>query len=83
MREVGGHDWKEVFETIDPNEKAHNFHKTLIDTLDKHLKTKTIKITSLDKPWFNPALKMKYNEMQNEYFKNRKSIKWKKLRRSF
>ena len=40
-------------------------------------------MTSLDKPWFNPALKLKYNEMQKEYFSNRKSDKWKKLQKAF
>ena len=55
----------------------------VFDSLNKHLVEKTVKMTSLDKPWFNPALKMKFNEMQKEYFKNRKSVKWKKLRKNF
>ena len=83
MREIGQHSWQEVFQTEDPHEKAQYFHNTLIKTLEKHLKTKTVKMTSLDKPWFNPSLKLKYNEMQKEFFSNGKSVKWNKLRRSF
>ena len=79
MRDMGTQSWNKVFKTEDIHEKAHNFHKTLIQILNKHLETKTVKMTSLDKPWFNPALKMKFNEMQKEYFKNRKSERWKKL----
>ena len=40
-------------------------------------------MSSLDKTWFNPALKLKYNEMQKEYFSKGKSTKWKSLRKSF
>ena len=40
-------------------------------------------MTSLDKTWFNPALKLKYNQMQKEFYKNGKSNYWKKLRSDF
>ena len=83
MQEMGHHSWTEVFQTQDPHDKAHKFHETLTAILDKHLKTKTVKMSSLDKPWFNPALKLKYSEMQKEYYKNAKSAKWKKLRQNF
>ena len=49
----------------------------MTQTLDKHIKVKTVKNTSLNKHCFNPALKLKYNEMQKEYFRNRKSENWK------
>ena len=44
---------------------------------------KTVRLTSLDKPWFNPGLKLKYNEMQNEFFRNGKTPKWKTLKYLF
>ena len=83
MREIGLHSWPEVFETEDPHYKAQKFHTTLVSNLEKHLKTKIVNITSVDKPWFNPSLKLKYNEMQKEYFKHGKSARWDKLRCSF
>jgi hypothetical protein len=51
--------------------------------LDKHMPVQIVKMSSLDKKWFNPSLKLMYIEMQKEYFKNRKSNKWKKLRSRF
>jgi hypothetical protein len=83
MCELGAHRWEEVYQTEDPHGKAQNFHRTLIDTLNKHLQEKSVNMTSLDKSWFNPALKMKYNEMQKEFFKNGKTPKWKKLKKNF
>ena len=83
IREMGSLEWKEIFEIENAHEKAQNFHKIMTQTLDKHIKVKTVNMTSLDKPWFNPALKLKYNEMQKEYFSNRKSDKWKRLRKAF
>ena len=55
-RELGEHSWDEVFQTEDAHTKAYNFHKTLIGALNKHLQVKYVNMTSLDKPWFNPAL---------------------------
>jgi hypothetical protein len=55
----------------------------MTQTLDKHIKVKTVKNTSLNKHCFNPALKLKYNEMQKEYFRNRKSENWKRLQKAF
>ena len=83
MCELGAHKWDEVYQTKDSHEKAQNFHRILLDTLNKHLQVKSVNMTSLDKPWFNPALKIKYNEMQKEFFKNRKSERWKKLKKNF
>ena len=55
----------------------------MTQTLDKHIKVKTVKMTSLNKPCFNPALKLKYNEMQKKYFNNQKSENRKQLRKAF
>ena len=75
MIDIGTHKWEEVFENLDPHAKAEKYHETLITKLNKHLKEKTVNMTSLDKTWFSPILKLKYNEMQNEYFKHGKSEK--------
>ena len=79
MKEIGQHDWHEVYENQDPHEKAQQFHQTIVHILNKHLPEKTIKMSSLDKTWFNPALKLMYNKMQKEYFSNVKSTKIKSL----
>ena len=79
MREIGLHDWSEVSQCENPNDKAYNYHAYILNVLNKHLTEKTVNMTSLDKTWFTPSLKLKYNEMQREFFKNGKSCKWKKL----
>ena len=58
MREIGTNSWDEVFEVKDPHEKAQNFHSTLVRTLNKHLRVKSVNMTSLDKQWFTPTLKI-------------------------
>jgi hypothetical protein len=83
IREIGSHEWPEVYLCEDSHEKAENFHKTLIEKLNKHFQVKQVQITSLDKKWFNPTLKVKHKEMQKEYFRKGKSPKWKKLKRAF
>ena len=83
MKEFSNHNWREVLECPNANVKTVNFHSTLIRILSKHLKEKHVYMTSLDKKWFNPGLKLKYREMQCEFFINGKSQKWKKLRSAF
>ena len=83
MRDMGSHVWEDVYNCDSPHEKAEVFHKTLLHKINKHLPEKTVKMTSLDKNWFNPAVKLKYCEMQKEFFKHGKSTKWRKLRSIF
>ena len=42
-----------------------------------------MKISSLDKKWFNPNLKSLHRKLQREFFKHRQSNKWRELRRKF
>jgi hypothetical protein len=83
MNELGAHTWQEVFNCDDAHKKAENFHKTLLHYLNKNLKEKIVNMTTLDKTWFSPSLKLMYNEMQKEFYKNGKSQSWKKLRTRF
>ena len=83
MRDMGSKVWPNVFLCEDANDKASNFHTDIIHTLESHLQMKTVNMTSLDKPWFSPALKLMYNEKQNEFFKNGKSPQYLKLRNSY
>ena len=79
MRDIGTYKWDEVYQC----EEAYNFHQILLHKMNKYLPEKTVKITSLDKTWFHPALKLKYNEMQKEYYKHGQSDKSKILRSVF
>ena len=77
------HKWLEVFSAQDVNSKVANFHKTLMTNLDLYFPQKTIKVSSLDKKFMNPELKSLQRRVQREFYKRRKSAKWKKLKRKF
>ena len=42
-----------------------------------------VKISFLDKKWFNPRLKLLHRKVQREFVRKRKSAKWKKLKKQF
>ena len=44
---------------------------------------KTVMVSYLDKKWMNPQLKNLNRRVKREFYKNRKSPKWKKLKRKF
>ena len=56
---------------------------TLGSTLNKHFPEKSVKISSMDKKWFGPKLKLLHRRVQREYFRNRRSYKWKQLKVKF
>ena len=68
-------DWGEVLNCENVDEKVSKFHNCLGLTLDKHFPEKTIKISSLDKKWMSPKLKLQHRKLQREYFRNRRSVK--------
>ena len=63
--------------------KVNNFHSTLRGKLNRIFPEKIIKISSLDKKWMNPDLKLLHRKVRRELFKNRQSPKWRKLKRKF
>ena len=77
------HPWDEVLLAENLNSKVSNFHQTLRFKLDKHFPSKTVKISNLDKKWFNPSLKSLHRKVQREFYKHRQSEKWKGLKKKF
>ena len=77
------HKWEEVFETLDVDSKVENFHNTILEKLNTFFPVKTTTISSLDKKWMSPELKQMQRRTQREFFKRRKSKKWKKLKKKF
>ena len=77
------HDWSEVVNCPRIDEKVEQFHKYITATVNKHFPEKTVKISNLDKKWFSPKLKSMHRRMQREFFRKRKSPKWKKLKAKF
>ena len=75
--------WQNVLEESDVNTKVDNFHNYLRGLLDRHFPEKEIKVSSLDKKWMSPDLKLLHRKVQREFVKHRKSKKWRKLNKAF
>ena len=76
-------DWSGVLNCKNVDEKVSSFHNFLGATLDKHFPEKNIKISSLDKKWMGPKLKLLHRKLQREYFRNRRSTKWRQMKVRF
>ena len=77
------HNWNEVYQVSEIDLKVQNFHTTLRTKLEQFFPEKIVKISTLDKKWMNPSLKALHRQVQREFFKNRQSSKWKKLKAKF
>ena len=77
------HNWSEVLNVKNVDDKTEHFHKTLAFSMDLYFPEKIIKVSSLDKCWMTPELKQLHRQVQREYSRNRKSMKWKHLKTKF
>ena len=80
---IATHQWESVFNSKTANEKANAFHEFLSFSLNKYFPQKEVKKSSFDKKWFSPTLKVIHRRKQREFFKHRKSEKFKKLEIKF
>ena len=81
--EITSHAWDEVYVAGDVDEKVNNFHHYIRYLIDKYFPEKTVRISTLDKKWMSPELKLLHRKRQRAFVKNRRSEKWRKLNRSF
>ena len=77
------HTWNEVYQVTDVNKKVENFHSTLRMWLVQLFAEKNIKISILDKKWCSPALKKLLRKVQREFYKNKKSDKWRHIKTKY
>ena len=75
--------WDQAFEDKSVDEKVNIFHECLRSNLDIYFPEKSTRMSSLDKDWMSPQLKQLHRAMQREYYKHRKSKKYKKLKSKF
>ena len=80
---IATHTWDEIYNSKNAHEKAQKFHDFLTNSLEKFFPQKVVKKSPFDKKWFDPPLKIIHRRKQRKYFKNRKSVKYKKLQRKF
>ena len=76
-------DWEHVFNSKNVDEKVEIFHHILRTNLDKYFPEKVTRMSNLDRDWMSPELKQLHRAKQREYYKHRKSIKYKKLKAKF
>ena len=82
-KDLANFPWSDVFEGKNPNEQTRIFHNFLRSQLDQYFPEKTTQISNLDRKWFSPALKQIHRKLQREFYSNRKSPKYKRLKCKF
>ena len=80
---IVNHDWENVFGAITAHEKASIFQSTLLEKLNCFLPEKIVKFTSVDQVWITPEIKDISRRKRREFYKHRKSSKWKILNKQF
>jgi hypothetical protein len=70
--ELTQHNWSEVLDTENPHQQVENFQKYLMELKDKHFPEKSVIISSLDKQWMTPELKLLLRQAQRERLRNGK-----------
>ena len=68
---------------LNPSEQARILENILLSKLDECCPSKTVKISSQDKPFMNYDLKKLHRRKQREYLKNGKSMKYDDLTKQF
>ena len=81
--EMINYDWTKIYGAKTVDEKVNNFHEYLRSTLEKHFPERTTRISNLDKNWMSPRLKSLYRRVQREYYRHRRSQKWRQLKVRF
>ena len=75
--------WEEHFKNKSINEKVKVFHDCLRENLNHFFPERKTKMSYLDKDWMSPELKQLHRSLQREFYKHRKSPKYKKLKLKF
>ena len=80
---IVSYNWDDVFNAETAHAKAEIFQMTLIEKLNYFLPEKTVKFTSEDQVWVTPEIKEMSRKKYREFYKHRKSSKWKILNTQF
>ena len=72
--------WEEIFKNRNINEQVEAFHQILRSNLDEIFPEKVTQMSNLDREWMTPELKQILRAKQREFFKHRKSEKYRRLR---
>ena len=75
--------WDEAFRNKSVNEQVDLFHNFLRGNLEKYFPEKNSQMSTLDRKWMTPHLKQISRAMKREFYKHRKSAKYKKMKSKF
>ena len=75
--------WEEVYEKETAHDKASVLQNMLVDQMNECLPQKSITVTSDDQPWITKETKGLDRRRKREFYKNRKSLKWRTLDEKF
>ena len=75
--------WDEQFMNKSVDEKVFTFHTFLKTNLDKYLPEKVTQMSNIDRKWMSPQLKQLHRAMQREFYNQRRSKKYIKMRAKF
>ena len=75
--------WDILFLNKTVDAQVELFHDWLRSNLDNYFPEKTTKLSTLDKKWMSPHLKQIHRAMSREYYRNKRSPKYKKLKSKF
>ena len=80
---IVNYNWSAVLEAKTAHEKAQIFQSILLENLNLFLPEKVVNFTSVDQVWITPEIKEISRKKRREFFKHRKSPKWKTLNSLF
>ena len=80
---ISNQNWSEVMNAKTPDEKAEMLQNIVKSKLDETCPEKTTKIASDDQPWYTDQLKQLDRRKRREYKKNRRSEKYKALKKLY
>ena len=80
---IENENWSEVMNVKTPDEKADMLHNMVKSKLDETCPEKTTKVASDDQPWYTEQLKRLDRRRRREYKKNRKSDKYKAIKKLY
>ena len=68
--QIQSHNWSNLYQTVNVNDKVHLFHKSIRTILDENFPEKLVKISNLDKKWMSPELKQLHRQVQYQNSKD-------------
>ena len=75
--------FSEIYNCTDVNQMADRFQRQILEKYHECFPTKTVKLSSEDKPWITKNVKELHRKMRREFYKNKRSEKWSKLKEEF